>query len=458
MALRPDRSPRSRTAASASTAPFSGMARGWPCGEPVLLLDAGFLATRVALARFDPGDAFPWIAELRRSNSVTFPAYGGRLAGRSAGSRRRQAGTAAGAAAVRSAGDRAAAVGDARPYRRAVRGRLPRHARRGSAFRLRRHVRRAGRSAGRLRRRPSPSDSPGSAARAAGVQPPAAARIPAGLGLLRQQADAQHSSRSTSRAPCGRSSPKDGGSRPKGGCSAPRATCRCACRPAWTGSSSTRGVDFGDDVSANLQDLLAALRSGRRHGPARRRDTRAGAGGVAEALRGRRADSARRKAITSASGRRRRRCSTRCSRASRRSRWTRRSSRAREALKSFSGIAPLDPPASFTGTLRDYQRDALGWFAFLREFGFGGCLADDMGLGKTVMVHRAARVRGGSRSRPTGARPSLAVLPRSLVFNWMEEARALCARAHASSTATGATRDLSPGRRATISCSRPTAR
>ena len=35
--------------------------------EPVLLLDAGFLVTRVAVARFDPGDAFAWIAELRRA-------------------------------------------------------------------------------------------------------------------------------------------------------------------------------------------------------------------------------------------------------------------------------------------------------------------------------------------------------------------------------------------------------
>ena len=60
--------------------------------------------------------------------------------------------------------------------------------------------------------------------------------------------------------------------------------------------------------------------------------------------------------------------------------------RARTALQSFTGILPLDAPASFVGTLREYQRDALGWFAFLRKFGFGGCLADDMGLGKTVMV------------------------------------------------------------------------
>ena len=45
-----------------------------------------------------------------------------------------------------------------------------------------------------------------------------------------------------------------------------------------------------------------------------------------------------------------------------------------------------EAPATFVGTLRPYQRDGLGWFEFLRQFGFGGCLADDMGLGKTVQV------------------------------------------------------------------------
>jgi SNF2 family DNA or RNA helicase len=96
--------------------------------------------------------------------------------------------------------------------------------------------------------------------------------------------------------------------------------------------------------------------------------------------------------------------------------------RARAALHAFTGIRPEDPPASFTGRLREYQREALGWFAFLREFGFGGCLADDMGLGKTVMVLALleSRRRAGGDGAP---RPSLAVVPRSLVFNWMDEAR-----------------------------------
>ena len=96
--------------------------------------------------------------------------------------------------------------------------------------------------------------------------------------------------------------------------------------------------------------------------------------------------------------------------------------RARAALRSFSGIAPLDAPALFTGTLREYQREALGWFAFLRSFGFGGCLADDMGLGKTVMVMALLASRRADR-KSRRKRPSIVVVPRSLVFNWIEEAR-----------------------------------
>ena len=103
--------------------------------------------------------------------------------------------------------------------------------------------------------------------------------------------------------------------------------------------------------------------------------------------------------------------------------------RAREELKRFSGITPLDPPASFNGTLREYQREALGWFEFLRRFGFGGCLADDMGLGKTVMVLALLESRRQASIGPastddadTSPRTSLAVVPRSLVFNWKDEA------------------------------------
>jgi hypothetical protein len=91
--------------------------------------------------------------------------------------------------------------------------------------------------------------------------------------------------------------------------------------------------------------------------------------------------------------------------------------RMRERLRSFHGVEALPQPAGFQGTLRGYQREGLGWMQFLREFGFGGCLADDMGVGKTAQVLAAVEARRGS----VGA-PSLVVAPKSLMFNWKEEA------------------------------------
>jgi len=90
---------------------------------------------------------------------------------------------------------------------------------------------------------------------------------------------------------------------------------------------------------------------------------------------------------------------------------------ARTQLVHFDGVHAAEPPASFVGTLRDYQKEGLGWLNFLRTFGFGGCLADDMGLGKTVQVLALLEAR-----REAQAGPSLVVVPRSLVFNWLQEA------------------------------------
>ncbi|HEY3571529.1 MAG TPA: DEAD/DEAH box helicase [Thermoanaerobaculia bacterium] len=95
--------------------------------------------------------------------------------------------------------------------------------------------------------------------------------------------------------------------------------------------------------------------------------------------------------------------------------------RARRRLHEFSRIEPADPPRGFHGELRPYQRAGLGWLHFLRDFGFGGCLADDMGLGKTVQVLALLESRR-ERRRQEKLPPSLVVVPRSLVFNWLSEA------------------------------------
>lgn len=95
--------------------------------------------------------------------------------------------------------------------------------------------------------------------------------------------------------------------------------------------------------------------------------------------------------------------------------------KAREELRRFEGIAAVDPPAEFQGELRPYQREGLGWFQFLQRFGFGGCLADDMGLGKTVQLLALLAGRRNQRKRHEPS-ASLVVVPKSLIFNWKQEA------------------------------------
>ncbi len=96
----------------------------------------------------------------------------------------------------------------------------------------------------------------------------------------------------------------------------------------------------------------------------------------------------------------------------------------RERLRSFEGVKPKEAPKTFQGTLRDYQKEGLGWFFFLQSLGLGGCLADDMGLGKTVQVlalleqRRTRRLKKGETRRPT-----IVVVPKSLIFNWIDEAK-----------------------------------
>ena len=88
-------------------------------------------------------------------------------------------------------------------------------------------------------------------------------------------------------------------------------------------------------------------------------------------------------------------------------------------LRALADAPDVAPPAPLRGELRAYQRTGFGWLKALSESGFGGVLADDMGLGKTVqtlalLAHRHLELKVG--------RPSLLVVPTSLVGNWRREA------------------------------------
>ena len=93
----------------------------------------------------------------------------------------------------------------------------------------------------------------------------------------------------------------------------------------------------------------------------------------------------------------------------------------RERLHSFAGVEAVDANENFRGSLRQYQREGLGWLEFLRWFGMGGILADDMGLGKTVQV--LAMLERYYQDGQNEHRPSLVVAPKSVVFNWLDEAQ-----------------------------------
>jgi len=97
--------------------------------------------------------------------------------------------------------------------------------------------------------------------------------------------------------------------------------------------------------------------------------------------------------------------------------------RIRDELQSGERPEEEPEPEGFEGTLRHYQREGLGWLTFLERTGLGGCLADDMGLGKTIQVLALlARRQRVIAEEGLPHRPSMVVVPKSLIFNWIEEA------------------------------------
>ena len=72
--------------------------------------------------------------------------------------------------------------------------------------------------------------------------------------------------------------------------------------------------------------------------------------------------------------------------------------------------------APVKATLREYQEYGFKWLDYLIKNKLGGCLADDMGLGKTLQAIAIL-----SKVHKVSKKPSLVVMPKSLVYNWDNE-------------------------------------
>lgn len=90
-----------------------------------------------------------------------------------------------------------------------------------------------------------------------------------------------------------------------------------------------------------------------------------------------------------------------------------------EGLRKPDALAKLDPGHELHATLRPYQQVGVRWLHLLANLGLGACLADDMGLGKTIQILSLLLVL--RRAKQHARRPSLLVVPASLLANWALE-------------------------------------
>jgi len=84
-------------------------------------------------------------------------------------------------------------------------------------------------------------------------------------------------------------------------------------------------------------------------------------------------------------------------------------------------ISSITLGTSFLAKLRGYQQVGLNWLTALHSLRFGACLADDMGLGKTVQLLAFLHALYGTTTAQEGTKPSLLVIPASLLGNWLAE-------------------------------------
>ena len=88
-------------------------------------------------------------------------------------------------------------------------------------------------------------------------------------------------------------------------------------------------------------------------------------------------------------------------------------------LRDPSGLSGAGGARNLRGSLRPYQETGHKWLWHLTSLRLGACLADDMGLGKTIQVLSLLLAIKDSGKPP--AKPSLIVLPASLLANWKSE-------------------------------------
>ena len=89
-----------------------------------------------------------------------------------------------------------------------------------------------------------------------------------------------------------------------------------------------------------------------------------------------------------------------------------------EQLQEKKGLPTVPVPTPLQAELRPYQHEGFEWLVFMREQGFGACLADDMGLGKTVqlisyLLHLYETIED--------TKPAIIICPTSVLGNWQKE-------------------------------------
>ena len=90
-----------------------------------------------------------------------------------------------------------------------------------------------------------------------------------------------------------------------------------------------------------------------------------------------------------------------------------------KVLRSPQCLDGVDLGDGLKGKLRPYQQVGVRWLHLLTKLGLGACLADDMGLGKTIQV--LALLLLLKRESGTNPKPSLLIVPASLLANWASE-------------------------------------